>query len=131
MFENLRAEAGGAIYNGAGAEFRFKKGATADFIDCLSFDGIGGAVRNDGYFKLSGPALVVECRAPTFVVGSSGYTRLSEGSVFNGDGSVEAQPIMYVSEGGRLTGVGKVTFDDEADTGCGTVYYEEGDECYS
>ncbi|CBJ48842.1 hypothetical protein Esi_0049_0076 [Ectocarpus siliculosus] len=131
VFQNLRAEAGGAIFNGSGAEFRFKKGATADFIDCLSFDGIGGAVFNAGYFKLSGPAEVVECRAPTFVVGSSGYTRLSEGSVFNGDGSDYPEPIMFVMEGGRLTGVGKVTFDNAADTGCGTVYYEEGDVCYS
>ncbi|CAN0389401.1 unnamed protein product [Ectocarpus fasciculatus] len=135
VFQNLRAEAGGAIFNGAGAEFRFKKGATADFIDCLSFDGIGGAVFNSGYFKLSGPAQVVDCRAPTFVVGSSGYTRLSEGSFFDGDrdgnDGAEAQPIIFVSEGGRLTGVGKVTFDNEADTGCGTVYYEEGDVCRS
>lgn len=46
MFDDLGAEGGGAIYNGEGAEFRFKNGASAVFIDCLSFDDLGGAVYN-------------------------------------------------------------------------------------
>lgn len=126
VFNDLRAEAGGAIFNAEGAEFRFKK-ATATFIDCLSFDGTGGAVFNAGYFKLSGPASVEESTAPTFVVSSTGYTRLSEGSVFTGRGALDAEPAIVVSEGGRLTGVGKVSFVDGATTGCATV--EEAEVC--
>lgn len=127
VFDDLRAEAGGAIFNAEGAEFRFKRGATATFNECLSFDGIGGAVFNAGYFKLSGPATVTASRAPTFVVSSTGYTRLSEGSVFTGLGEVDTEPAIVVDEGGRLTGVGKVDFVDGATTGCATV--EEAGVC--
>ncbi|CAM9807534.1 unnamed protein product [Pylaiella littoralis] len=127
VFDDLRAEAGGAIFNAEGAEFRFKRGATATFNECLSFDGIGGAVFNAGYFKLSGPATVTASRAPTFVVSSTGYTRLSEGSVFTGLGVFDTEPAIVVDEGGRLTGVGKVDFVDGATTGCATV--EEAGVC--
>lgn len=82
---------------------------------------------NAGYFKLSGPASVEASRAPTFVVSSTGYTRLSEGSVFTGLGEDETEPAIVVSDGGRLTGVGKVTFVDGAATGCATV--EEAGVC--
>lgn len=46
LFETLGAEAGGAIYNAEGAEFRFKNGATAVFVDCIAHEDIGGSVYN-------------------------------------------------------------------------------------
>ncbi len=131
MFEDLRAEFGGAIYNGEGAEFRFKNGATAIFNECDSLDGVGGAVYNKGYFKLSGPALVLNSGTPPFVVTSTGYTRLSKDSVFWGHRSngLDLEPAILVEAGGRLTGTGSVKFVDGTDTGCATVYYEDGDVC--
>ncbi len=131
LFEELWAEYGGAIYNGEGAELRFKNGATAVFNECYSFDGTGGAVYNKGYFKLSGPGLVLNSGTPPFVVTSTGYTRLSEDSVFWGHRSNfdDLSPAILVEAGGRLTGASSVKFVDGADTGCATVYYEDGDVC--
>ncbi|CAN0014154.1 unnamed protein product [Scytosiphon promiscuus] len=129
MFEDLRAEQGGAIFNGEGAEFRFKNGATAVFNDCLSFDGVGGSVYNSGYLKFSGPALFLNSNAPTLYVSSTGYMRLStDASVFWGNERSEGSAVL-VAAGGRLTGSSKASFFDGSEEGCATVFYEDGSVC--
>ncbi|CAN0365360.1 unnamed protein product, partial [Laminaria digitata] len=77
-FDDLRAESGSAIYNAAGAQFRFKSGATALFTDCSAFDGIGGALYNLGLFTFSARAVFVNTNAPSVYVGSTGRTVLRE-----------------------------------------------------
>lgn len=131
LFERLTAEFGGAIFNAEGAEFRFKRGATAVFVDCRAQDGIGGAVYNAGYLKFSGPSLVLNSRAPTFVVTGTGYTRLSEGSQFWGGVATSGNVAVdiLVEDGGRLTGAGKVSFVNGPESECPTVFYEDGNTC--
>eukprot|EP00752_Nemacystus_decipiens_P009932 g8859.t1 len=131
-FEDLTAESGGAIYNTEGAEFRFKAGASVIFNDCVGSDGNGGAVFNLGYLKFSGPALILNCRASPFVVGSTGETRLSKDSVFWGfssNGQDDIEPNILVKEGGVLTGEEDVSFIAGNPDGCATVYFEDGDVC--
>ena len=86
---------------------------------------------NKGYFKLSGPALVVNSGTPPFVVTGTGYTKLSEDSVFWGHrgNGLDNEPAILVEDGGRLNGAGSVKFVDGAETGCATVYYEDEDAC--
>ncbi|CAM9958961.1 unnamed protein product, partial [Laminaria digitata] len=58
FFDSLHARNGGAIYNAAGAQFRFQNQATAVFIHCYAQDDyVGGALYNEGYLAFSGPAL--------------------------------------------------------------------------
>ncbi|CAM9799020.1 unnamed protein product [Pylaiella littoralis] len=127
-FKDLRAEAGGAIFNAKGAEFRFKSGATAIFNECFAHDEIAGAVYNLGYFKFSGPALALNSDSPAYYIGSTGYMRLSENSVFWGGGD-EDGPAVQVATGGKLTGESSAEFISGSETGCATVYYEDGDVC--
>ena len=127
-FESIRARNGGALYNAAGAEFRFKKQATAVFIDCTSHDGIGGGLYNQGYFKFSGPALFVELDAPTIYVSPSGETVLSENSVFF-DNEDTSNPAILVWSGGEIDIPSSVSFIDDIDSDCSTVYYVEDESC--
>ena len=86
---------------------------------------------NRGYFKLSGPALILNSRAPTFVVGSTGETRLSDDSVFWGFSSngQDLEPAILVKEGGVLSGEEDVKFIAGNPEGCATVFFEDGDVC--
>ncbi|CAN0136414.1 unnamed protein product, partial [Scytosiphon promiscuus] len=81
-FEDLRASSGAAIYNGEGATFTFRNRATAYFRDLTNRDAEGSALFNRGYFKFSGPALVVDAEAPAIVAASGSETILSENSAF-------------------------------------------------
>lgn len=126
-FESLRARDGGALYNAADAQFRFTDQATALFIDCTLRDGVGGALYNAGNFKFSGPAIFIEQETPTIYVSSTGVTVLSENSVFfdNEYGT----PFIRVASGGVLDIPKSVSFIDNAESGCTTVYYAEDDSC--
>lgn len=88
MFDDLRAEAGGAIYNGEGAEFRFKKGATAVFIDCLSFDGTGGSVYNRCDFLSPSPRSPHAAFPPCWF-GTSFFSCLASSLTLSGSTRVE------------------------------------------
>ena len=120
-FESLRAESGGAIFNALGAQFFFRDKATALFIDCSAADFIAGALFNNGYFEFSGPALFVNTDAPSIYVSSTGETVLSENSMF---WEIEdtTNPAVLVSSGGVLDIPDSVTFIDDVDSDCTTVY---------
>ncbi|CAM9624366.1 unnamed protein product, partial [Laminaria digitata] len=108
-FDDLRAESGGAIYNAAGAQFRFKNGTSALFTDCSAFDGIGGALYNLGLFKFSGQAVFVNTDAPSIYVGSTGRTVLSENSSFGASDDTR-NPAILVFTGGELDIPSSVSF---------------------
>ena len=127
-FESLRAESGGAIFNTVGAQFNFRNKATAVFIDCLAFDGIAGALYNNGYFKFSGPALFVNSDAPVIFVSSTGETVLSKDSVFWGNNDVD-NPSIRVASGGQLTIPTSVSFRADVESSCSTVFDDEADQC--
>lgn len=127
-FQRLRAEAGGAIFNAASAQFRFRSGATAVFVECLSFDGTGGALYNQGYFKFSGPALFLDSRAPSVFMSSKSVTVLSKKSVFWGSEDT-TEPQVDVRAGGELVIPSSVSFVDAGASDCSTVYYHEDDSC--
>ena len=85
---------------------------------------------NLGFFKFSGPALVLNSRAPTIVVGSTGETILSKESVFWGfSNTQDFEPPVLVQEGGVLTGEDDVSFVAGNPEGCATVFFEDGDVC--
>ena len=127
-FENLRAEAGGAIFNTLGAQFNFRNNAAAVFIDCTASDGIAGALFNNGYFKFSGPALFVNSDAPVIYVSPTGETVLSKDSVFWGNDDVD-NPSILVASGGQLTIASSVSFIADVESDCSTVFDEEADMC--
>ena len=127
-FESIRARNGGALFNEAGAQFRFKNQATALFIDCTSHDGIGGALYNEGYFKFSGPSLFIEQDAPTIFVSTTGETVLSENSVF-WDNEDTSNPVVLVASGGEIDIPSSVSFIDDIESDCSTVFYQEDDTC--
>ena len=130
IFDDLRAEGGGAIFNAVGAQFRFRNKATALFKDCYAHDDYGGALYNEGYFKFAGAALFVNTDAPSIYVSSNGETVLSEDSVFwDHDDYFETYPAILVASGGKVEVPSSVVFYDNDDSDCSTVYYQEDDTC--
>ena len=127
-FESLRARNGGAVFNTAGAQFRFTNQATAFFRDCTANDGFGGSLYNEGNFKFSGPALFIEQDAPTVVVSTTGVTVLSENSVF-WDNEDTFEPAILVASGGELDIPSSVLFVDDVESDCSTVHFAEDDTC--
>ena len=135
-FSNLRAEGGGAIYNGNNAVFNFRKGASVLFYGCKAFDSNAGAVLNNGIFKFSGPAVFVDGQGSGYkgsqiTIGSEGTMKLSDNSYFfrNGGGA----PI-YVEEGGELKYDEEMVSFVSNDFGyqkeeCVSVYFEDGEVC--
>ncbi|CAN0546314.1 unnamed protein product, partial [Laminaria digitata] len=108
-FESIVARDGAALYNAAGAEFRFTNQATALFIDCTSDDGQGSALYNWGNFEFSGPALFVDVVDPVIYVSSTGVTVLSENSVFWGN-EYAYRGVVLVASGGQLDVPSSVSF---------------------
>ena len=131
VFDNLRAEGGGAIFNAVGAQFRFRSKATALFKDCYAHDYHGGALFNEGYFKFSGEALFVNADAPAIYVSSDGETVLSEDSVFwdHDDYNDNSDPAVFVASGGTIDVPSSVVFYDNDGSECSTVFYEEDQTC--
>ena len=134
VFSDLWAENGGAIYNAISAQFNFRNKATALFKDCLTFDGVGGALYNQGYLKFSGPALFVNTDAPSIYVSSEGVTVLSEESVFwDNDDNVSpadtSNPAVLVAAGGQIDVPSSVVFYDNDDPTCSSVLFEEDQTC--
>ena len=134
VFDDLRAEAGGAIFNAVGGQMNFRNGATALFTDCFAFDGIAGALFNQGSFKFSGPALFVNTDAPSIFVSSGGKTVLSEMSAFwdnedNVIGIDTTNPAVLVASGGELDVPNSVVFYGNDDSGCRSVFFEEDETC--
>ena len=127
-FESMRARNGGALYNAAGANFEFRNKATSVFIDCTSHDGIGGALYNAGDFKFSGPALFTELDAPTIYVSPTGNTVISANSVF-WDNEDPNSPAILVASGGAVNIHSSVSFIDDVESDCSTVFYQEDDTC--
>lgn len=135
-FERNWAETAGAIYNDEGAFFRFKKGATAVFSECASFDGLASSIFNAGYFEFSGAALFLESKSESrggaMAVSPTGETILSTDSVFfqvESKGDIGAS--VYVFEGGSVKIPESLPFvaTGEDDGVCGTIYFEDGEEC--
>ncbi|CAN0095466.1 unnamed protein product [Ectocarpus fasciculatus] len=81
-FEELSARSGAAIYNGEGATFNFRSGASALFRDLSNRDSEGSALVNLGFFKFSGPALFVDADAPVIIAAEGSTTVISGNSVF-------------------------------------------------
>ena len=134
IFDDLRAEASGAIFNAAGAEFSFRNGATTLFTDCLAFDGIGGGLYNQEDFKFSGPALFVNTDSPFIYVSTDGETELSGKSGFlanedNVSGMDSINPAVPVASGGEINVPSSVVFYAADDSGCNMVYYKEDETC--
>lgn len=126
-FENLAARSGGAIYNAAGSQFRFKNEAKADFLDCTMVDGTAGALHNAGFLRFSGPALFVDTETPAIFIGSEGRTVLSGESVFR-DTYQDSHAAILVQAGGELVLPSSVVFID-SETECSRVNYLEDDDC--
>lgn len=134
-FYRLRAEGGGAIFNGKDAIFNFRRGSNALFNECRAFDNNAGAVLNEGFFKFSGAAVFVDGSGSGYLgsqitIGNEGFMKLSDDSYFfrNKNGS----PV-YVEVGGELDyNLDRVSFIDN-DIGfeeeCDSIYFEEGDVC--
>ncbi|CAN0180140.1 unnamed protein product [Ectocarpus fasciculatus] len=80
-FEELAARDGAAIYNGEGATFNFRSGASVLFSD-LSNRESPSALVNLGFFRFSGPALFVDADAPVIVAEEGSTTIISKNSVF-------------------------------------------------
>ncbi|CAN0174899.1 unnamed protein product, partial [Laminaria digitata] len=134
VFDDLNAEAGGAIFNAVGAQMNFRNGATALFTDCFAFDGIAGALYNQGSFKFSGPALFVNTDSPSIFVSSTGRTVFSEQSAFwanedNAFGIDTTNPAVLVSAGGEVDVPSSVIFYGEDESECRTVFFEEDETC--
>ena len=134
VFDDLRAESGGAIFNAVGGQINFRNGATALFTDCLAFDGIAGALYNQGSFKFSGPALFVNTDSPSVWVSSLGKTVFSELSAFwdnedNVFGIDTTNPAVLVASGGEVDVPGSVVFYGNDDSECRTVFFEEDETC--
>lgn len=134
-FESLFAESAGAIFNAEGASFKFKEGATAIFTECRSFDGIGGAILNEGVFEFSGAALFLDGRSDrggAIVVQDTGEMVLSEDSVFfENESSDDIGAPVYVFSGGSLTVPESLLFigNGNEDAVCDTIYFEDGAVC--
>lgn len=99
-FDDLQVESGGAIYNAAGGQFKFKNGATILFTDCSVFNGIAAALYNQGLFKLFGQAVFVNTEAPSIYVGSTGNAVLSENSSFGASDDTSNPAILVFREAG-------------------------------
>ena len=136
-FSSLRAEGGGAIYNGNDAVFNFKRGSSVLFYDCsASSESNAGAVLNNGFFKFSGPAVFVDGQGSGYkgsqiTIGSEGSMKLSDNSYFfrNGGGA----PI-YVEDGGELDYDEDMVSFVSNDFGnqeeeCVSVYFEHDNVC--
>ncbi|CAN0127771.1 unnamed protein product [Scytosiphon promiscuus] len=117
-FEDLSASSGAAIYNGEGARFTFRNGATALFRDLSNRDAQGSALFNIGYFKLSGPALFVDVESPAIVAADGSETILSENSAFwelveaslSGSVSEPGNEAIVVSDTAEITIPSSVSF---------------------
>ena len=139
VFEDLRAEEAGAIYNGEGAIFNFKDGSNVLFNKCRAFDGVAGAIVNHGVFKFSGPAVFIESssdyRASSIYVGNTGVMTLKKDSYFMN--SVCSDPKcspVYVAVNGTLNYKEKsTTFTSSSsrygEALCEGVYFEDGEVC--
>ena len=144
-FVNLRAESGGAIYNGSGAKITFRDNANVLFDTCRAFDGSAGAIFNGGNITFAGPALFVNCDSPNdggvIVVSDSGSMNISKDSYFfntrTGGGSMFQSAPVIVRTGGSLKfNAKKVSFvgsqnffPDEDSKVCEGVYFEDGNKC--
>lgn len=126
-FENLTARSGGAIYNADGAQFRFKNGANADFLDCTMVDGTAGVLHNAGFLKFSGRALFVDTETPAIFIDSEGKTVLSASSVFR-DTYTDSHAAILVDAGGELVVPSSVIFID-SETECSRVNFLGDDDC--
>ena len=128
VFNDLRAESGGAFFNAAGGVINFRNGATALFTDCLASEEIGGALYNEGFFRFSGPALFVNSDAPAIYVAPGGETVLSERSAFWASRDPE-NPAVLVAAGGQLDIPSSVVFYETTNSDCSTVLYLDDDTC--
>ena len=138
-FSEMFAETAGAIYNGSGAKFSFRKGASVIFSECKASDGKAGVVYNNGEMKFTGPALFLEGRSywvgGAIVIGGDGDMKMSKDSVFfkNISDDDSGAPV-FVHAGGKLD----ISMDDvyfienlafSGEPACGTVFFEEGEVC--
>ena len=144
-FVNLRAESGGAIFNGGGGKITFRDKANVLFDTCRSFDGSAGAIFNRGDVTFAGPALFVNCDSPNeggaIVVSDSGTMNISKDSYFfntrSGGGAMFQSAPVVVRTGGSLkfneenvSFVGSQNFfPDENFEVCESVYFEDGNKC--
>lgn len=122
-FESLYSTTGGAIYNAANAQFRFRSRATATFIDCTANDGTAGALYNRGYFKFSGPASFSSSTRPNIINSFDGRIVLSADSIFK-DTYTTARPAISVNSRDVIVIPSSVTFPDST-TDCSRVYYRD------
>ena len=138
-FSSMFAETAGAIYNGSGAKFNFRKGASVIFNECKASDGKAGVIFNDGEFKFTGPALFLEGRSfyvgGAIVIGESGSMKVSKDSVFfkNFSDGGSGAPI-FVDAGGSLDiSLKDVHFIQnlgyEGLSVCQTAFFEEDGSC--
>lgn len=134
VFNRLRATAGGAVYNAAGAQFRFRSFSRALFLECDLLDDLGSALYNRGFFEFDGPALYVENGAPAIYVEEGGETDLSssKSSFFQATaiGSRVKAAIVVASGGSVDVDIGFGNFFSNADPVCGTVFFEEDETCF-
>ncbi|CAM9617521.1 unnamed protein product [Ascophyllum nodosum] len=126
-FQDLTADtdnkAGGAIYNGKGATFKFKHNAVATFIDTAAAD--GGGVYNAGKFRFSGPALFVQSRGSAIFNVSPGKMKLSTGSVFwANDGSSNNGGAVSNEYGAMLDIADDISFVGNSAALCDDIYLE-------
>lgn len=139
VFMNLRAERAGAVYNGEGAVFNFKNGASVSFYNCRSSDGDAGTIYNAGNMSFSGVAVFMysssNWRGGAIV--NVGYMKLSKNTMFfeTRSGDKTGAPI-YVKTGGTVDYVKKKVYfvessfyyEETLDI-CNGVYYEENESC--
>lgn len=128
-FEAVSAWNGGAIFNEAGADFRFESQAKAVFVDCSTRDGFGSALYNKGYFEFSGPALFYDTESPAVVAASGGKTVLSNNSVFWTDDDSDGEPAVLATSEEELVVPRSVAFIGNEEADCGTVLYTVDDSC--
>ncbi|CAM9617593.1 unnamed protein product [Ascophyllum nodosum] len=127
-FQDLRADtdnkAGGAIYNGEGATFKFKNKAAATFIDTAAED--GGGVYNAGNFRFSGPALFVQSRGSAIFNVSPGNMKLSTGSVFWANSGSNNNGGAVNNEAGAILDIADdISFVGNSGDLCDDIYLEE------
>lgn len=140
LFDLLRAETGGAIFNGEGATFNFRSGGSTAFVANRAQDGNGGSVHNLGNMNFRGPVLFLQSTAEYLggAVFNSGSMKFGDMAIFF---DVRAEDFtgapVYVDDGGELDfKESDVVFldievDELADPllTCKGVYFEGDDAC--
>ena len=137
VLKDLRSEVGGAIFNGKGATFTFRNGASVLISGSRAQDGSGGALYNAGSIKFTGPTLFVqsssEYKAGGIFITETGDVKFSKETVFFGTESRDSSQAPIFVESGGVVKYSKTPlflanvmqqYGDELSL-CGGIFFEE------